>query len=172
MVSSNLLKKQKERHYYENDYRDAFNNSSKNNFEYDIVSPKTSKRIIDVLEGFDIYENKKSSDCYPDYKFPEIRWGDENEKSENPDLMSNEEIKNKFQLLSKEIKQRKKVVCMRCYQSGNRSTAFNIPFFYKGNEKWDENIPKKGKDAELGCIGCAWYDFAEWRKHLLYVLEK
>ncbi|WP_323737511.1 hypothetical protein PXD04_11385 (plasmid) [Methanosphaera sp. ISO3-F5] len=37
---------------------------------------------------------------------------------------------------------------------------------------WDEDIPKKGKAAELGCIGCAWYDFAEWRKHLLDVLEK
>ena len=29
------------------------------------------------------------------------------------------------------------------------------------------SIPKTGKDAEKGCVGCPWYDIAEWRKKLI-----
>ena len=130
-----------------------------------------NKRIIDLLEHIDIYEDKLSCDCIPDYKFPEIRW-DENTKTENPNSMTDKEIRNKFQLLTKESKQKKREVCRQCYQTGKRGIAFEIPYFYKGNEDWDSEIPIKGKDAELGCEGCAWYDFKEWRKHLLNDLEK
>ena len=138
---------------------------------YETWSPKLRKRIIDVLGNIDVYENKKCRSCLPDHKFSEIRW-DENTKSENPDSMTDEEIKSKFQLLTNQRNQEKREVCRQCYQSGKRGVAFGIPYFYKGDENWGENIPKKGKDAELGCIGCAWYDFAEWRKYLLDVLEK
>ena len=138
---------------------------------YETWSPKLRKRIINVLENIDIYENKKCRSCLPDHKFSEIRW-DENTKSKNPDSMTDEEIKNKFQLLTNQRNQEKREVCRRCYQTGKRGIAFGIPYFYKGDEFWDENIPKKGKDAELGCIGCAWYDFAEWRKHLLHILDE
>lgn len=31
---------------------------------------------------------------------------------------------------------------------------------------WDPNIPKRGKAAEAGCIGCPWYDIQEWRMKL------
>ena len=129
------------------------------------------KRIIEILGSIDIYEDKHSPNCLPDYKFPEIRW-DINMKSEDLDFMTNEEIKNKFQLLTKETKQQKREVCRRCYQTGKRGIAFDIPYFYKGNEYWDNEIPVKGKAAEVGCEGCAWYDFAEWRKHLLNVIER
>ena len=140
-----------------------------------IITPIDNKskyqRIIELLGSIDIYEDKESLDCLPDYKFPEIRW-DSNMKSDDLDLMTDEEIINKFQLLTKETKQQKREVCSHCYQTGKRGTAFDIPYFYKGNENWDSEIPVKGKDAERGCEGCAWYDFAEWRKHLLNVLEK
>ena len=138
---------------------------------YETWSPKLRKRIISVLGHIDIYENKKCRSCLPDHKFSEIRW-DENTKSENSDLMTDEEIKSKFQLLTNQRNQEKREVCRNCYQSGKRGVAFGIPFFYEGDDNWDDRIPKKGKDAEAGCIGCAWYDFAEWRKHLLDVLEK
>ena len=130
-----------------------------------------SKRITNVLGNIDIYEDKKSCDCIPDHKFPEIRW-DENTKSENPDSMTDEEIKSKFQLLTNQRNQQKREVCRQCYQTGMRGVAFGIPYFYKGDENWDVEIPEKGKTAELGCEGCAWYDFAEWRKNLLEVLQK
>ena len=130
---------------------------------------KLKKRIIEVLDSIDIYENKKSDTCIPDSKFPKIRW-DEDIKAENPDSMTDEEIKCKFQLLTKESKHKKRKICNNCYKTGKRGIAFDIPYFYKGNEDWDSEIPVKGKSAELGCKGCAWYDFAEWRKQLLNVL--
>lgn len=173
MFSSSILLENKKTNIYENKLtEDNIANSSSINSGYEKRSPKLRKRIINVLGNIDIYENKKSSDCYPDYKFPEIRWGDDNIKSKNLDMMSDEEIKNKFQLLTKDVKQRKKMICKQCYQSGKRNIAFDIPYFYQGDENWGEDIPKKGKDAELGCIGCAWYDFAEWRRQLIKILEK
>ena len=81
--------------------------------------------------------------------------------------MTDDEIKRKFQLLNKESQEKKREVCNHCFQTGKRGIAFDIPYFYKGNEDWDSEIPIKGKAAELGCEGCAWYDFAEWRKQLL-----
>ena len=170
--SSILLKNKKETKYYENEIvSDKVTNSLTIKSGVKTLTPKIIKRIIAVLGHIDIYEDKKSPDCFPDYKFPEIRW-DENTRLENIDLMSDEEIKSKFQLLNKEVLQRKKTVCQQCYQSGKRKFAFDIPYFYRGDVNWDKHIPKTGKAAELGCIGCAWYDFAEWRKHLLDVLEK
>lgn len=43
---------------------------------------------------------------------------------------------------------------------------FGIKYFYAGDENWNKHIPKIGKEAEKGCIGCAWYDIATWRKSL------
>ena len=100
-----------------------------------------------------MYENVKSPHCLPDHKFSEIRW-DENTKSENPDNMTDKEIQQKFQLLTNQRNQQKREICRKCYQTGKRGVIFGIPFYYKGNENWDESIPKTGKDAEKGCVGC------------------
>lgn len=133
---------------------------------YETWSPFLRKNIMKVLEDFDVYECKKSKSCLPDHKFSEIRW-DKDTKSENSDNMTDEEIRQKFQLLSNQINQKKREVCRICFQTGKRGIAYGIPYFYEGNEEWDSSIPKSGKEAERGCIGCAWYDFAEWRKHLI-----
>ena len=132
---------------------------------YETWSPSLRKRIIKVLGSIDIYENTFNANVLPDHKFSEIRW-DENVKSENSDLMSDAEIRAKFQLLTNQRNQQKREVCRTCFQTGKRGTAFGIPFFYKGGEDWDESIPKKGTEAEKGCIGCPWYDFEKWREEL------
>ena len=77
--------------------------------------------------------------------------------------LTNAEILNDFQLLSNQRNQQKREVCRTCYQSGNRGKMFGINFFYHGTELWDATIPKKGKAAEKGCIGCGWYDIQKWR---------
>lgn len=68
--------------------------------------------------------------------------------------------------------EQKREVCRNCYQTGKRGIIYGIPFFYEGTANWDTSIPKKGKDAEKGCIGCAWYDIERWRRELLKALEK
>tara|TARA_Y100000031_G_scaffold26225_1_gene28140 strand:- start:1491 stop:2438 length:948 start_codon:yes stop_codon:yes gene_type:complete len=132
---------------------------------YETWSPKLRKRIMETLNYYDFYEERRNKSLLPDHKFSEIRW-DENTKENNSDDMSEAEIKKKFQLLSNQRNQQKREVCRFCYQNNKRGCPFNIKFFYEGDEKWPENIPKKGKDAEKGCIGCGWYDLKEWKKKL------
>ena len=133
---------------------------------YETWSPKLRQRIIKVLGGIDVYENRALPSCLPDHKFSEIRW-DENVKETNDDNMSETEIRAKFQLLSNQRNQQKREVCRHCYQTGERGIIYGIPFFYKGSRMWDKNIPTKGKLAEKGCEGCPWYDIEKWRSELL-----
>lgn len=137
---------------------------------YETWSPALRKRIIQVLNSFDVYEAVSSPHCLPDHKFSEIRWDDDT-KTKNPDDMNDDEIRDKFQLLTNQRNQQKREVCRTCFQTGNRGIVYGIPFFYKGGLKWDQNIPPKGKEAEKGCIGCAWYDIAMWRKELLKKID-
>ncbi len=133
---------------------------------YEVWSPKLRKKIIEVLGGIDVYENKINPHVLPDHKFSEIRW-DEQTLGKNPDDMSDQQIKEKFQLLTNQRNQEKREVCRTCFQTGKRGKIFGIPFYYKGTGDWDKNIPQKGRAAEEGCIGCPWYDIERWRKELL-----
>ena len=138
---------------------------------YEMWSGNLRKRIVKVLGEIDVYENTKNSHCLPDHKFSEIRW-DKDTKSENLDTMTDDEIKNKFQLLTNQRNQQKREVCRNCYQTGRRGVIFGIPFYYYGSEKWDNSIPKRGKEAEKGCYGCPWYDIDLWRRKLLEIIQK
>lgn len=137
---------------------------------YETWSPALRKRIISVLESFDVYEAVYSPHCLPDHKFSEIRWDDAT-KAENPDTMSDDEIRQKFQLMTNQRNQQKREVCRNCFQTGERGTIYGIKYFYEGKLYWDESIPQKGKEAEQGCVGCPWYDIARWREHLLHALN-
>ena len=132
---------------------------------YETWSNYLRNRIINVFGKIDSYEGKIGHSLLPDHKFPEIRW-DENTLVNNSDNMSNDEIKEKFQLLSNQRNQQKREVCRNCYQSGKRGCPYGIKFFYEGNENWPSNVPKKGKSAEQGCIGCGWYDLKKWKDNL------
>ena len=138
---------------------------------YETWSPALRKRIIKVLGGVDVYEDTSATHCLPDHNFSEIRWDDDT-KAENPDTLTDMEIKAKFQLLSNQRNQQKREVCRNCFQTGKRGTIFGIPYFYEGGPEWDENIPKKGKEAEKGCIGCPWYDIETWRKKVINKLQE
>lgn len=137
---------------------------------YETWSPSLRKKIIRVLGGVDVYEAVANPHCLPDHKFSEIRW-DDSTKAENPDDMSDEEIRNKFQLLTNQRNQQKREVCRTCFQTGKRGTIYGIPYFYAGGPDWDASIPPKGKEAEQGCVGCPWYDIAEWRKQLIAAIK-
>ena len=124
-----------------------------------------------MLGQTDVYENVKSSNCLPDHKFSEIRW-DDNTKEKNPDEMTDEEIKEKFQLLSNQRNLQKREICRNCFQTGKRGVIFGIPYYYSGTDNWDDKIPPKGKEAEKGCYGCPWYDIALWRKKVKELIDK
>jgi len=138
---------------------------------YETWSPSLRKRIIKLLGSVDVYEKAVNPHCLPDHKFPEIRW-DENTKEENPENMSDSEIRQKYQLLTNQRNQQKREVCRTCYQTGKRGYPFGIKYFYAGTENWDASIPQKGKSAEQGCRGCGWYDMAKWREIVVEMLKK
>lgn len=131
---------------------------------YEVWSPIVRNRIISVLNSYDVYEAKsgKKDGLLPDHKFPEIRWSLETRRSSLNDL-TDEQIKKDFQLMSNQRNQQKREVCRNCYQTDIRGYPFGIKFYYMGNEIWSQDVPKIGKDAEIGCIGCGWYDMKQWR---------
>lgn len=135
---------------------------------YETWSAELRSKIITLLQAFDAYEGKvaKKEGLLPDHKFPEIRW-DADTKRQSLEDLSDEEIKNDFQLLSNQRNQQKREVCRSCYQTGKRGVIYGIPFFYSGDADWDSDIPKTGKDAEAGCVGCPWYDINKWREELI-----
>lgn len=140
---------------------------------YEVMSPAFKAKAISVMESINVYEFSKANKhgLLPDHKFPEIRW-DEETRAENPEEMPPEEIKEKFQLIDNQRNQQKREVCRKCFQTGNRGKLYGIDYFYKGDEKWPEDIPKIGKEAEKGCVGCGWYDIQKWRESLNELVNK
>lgn len=48
----------------------------------------------------------------------------------------------------------------------NGGYPFGIKYYYQGEQTWYSSIPRSGKAAEKGCLGCGWYDLETWRKSL------
>ncbi len=131
---------------------------------YEVMSPQFKEKVIKTLNGINVYEQSAANKqgLIPDHKFSEIRW-DDTTKAENSIEMEECEIIKKFQLLDNQRNQQKREVCRNCFQTGKRGIIYGINYFYAGDENWDSNIPKIGKDAEQGCVGCGWYDISTWR---------
>jgi hypothetical protein len=140
---------------------------------YETWSPELRQKIIKTLNSHDSFEAKtmKSESLLPDHKFPEIRW-DLDTKRDSLEDLTTEEIKNDFQLLSNQRNQQKREICRACFQTGKRGTIYGIEYYPKGGKDWDNKIPKRGKAAEKGCVGCPWYDIETWRKELSKILKK
>ncbi|MCX6382135.1 MAG: restriction endonuclease [Armatimonadetes bacterium] len=134
---------------------------------YEAWSPALRTRIINLLGRYDVYEGKAVNPhgLLPDHKFPEIRW-DSSTRREFIDDLTDDEIRNDFQLMTNQRNQQKREVCRTCYQTKKRGYPFGVRFFYTGGEDWGEAIPDSGADALQGCVGCGWYDMATWRSVL------
>ena len=134
---------------------------------YETFTPQFKARVIRLLKERNAFEARVTAKkaLIPDHKFSEVRWDDET-KAENSMEMTDEEVIQKFQLLDNQRNQQKREICRRCFQEGIRGTIYGIHYFYEGDENWNPSIPKVGKDAEKGCIGCPWYDIELWREML------
>jgi hypothetical protein len=140
---------------------------------YETFSKAFRIKSLKALNHLNAYEMSAANKAglLPDHKFPEIRW-DAETSNENPETMSEKEIQAKFQLLDNQRNQQKREVCRNCFQSGKRGVIFGIKYYYEGNENWNKDIPKIGKDAEKGCIGCGWYDISAWRNSLNKIINQ
>lgn len=140
---------------------------------YEIMSLAFKAKVIAVMEAVNVYELSSSNKhgLLPDHKFPEIRW-DEKTRAENPDEMSVAQIKEKFQLVDNQRNQQKREACRKCFQTGRRGKLYGLNYYYQGNENWNAEFPRVGKDAEKGCVGCGWYDIQKWRDSLNDFISK
>lgn len=134
---------------------------------YETFTPQFKARVIRLLKSRNAFEARVTNKKYliPDHKFSEVRWDDKT-KADNSNEMSDEDIIRKFQLLDNQRNQQKREICRQCFQTKVRGTIYGINYFYKGTEIWSGQIPEKGKEAEKGCEGCAWYDIELWRMKL------
>ena len=125
--------------------------------------PNTLKSRIKRLFAYTdaCFNNKypeSSSAFIIDHKFPATRWA----AGEDPNYvsMTDDEIREKFQLLTNQTNLQKDRYCDRCFQEGIRGDFFGIKWYPEGDDKW------RGANAsdENGCKGCPWYDLALWKK--------
>lgn len=139
------------------------------------ISSALQARILNYYNNIDVIEQRQRADheLVVDHRFPMERWGAA--ETHNPDDMSEDDIKKKFQLLKKDdagnhnlLKSR---ACERCIATGKRGFPLGIKFYYDGSEEWPADCPQSGPDAERGCVGCGWYDFATWREALNRQIE-
>ena len=132
------------------------------------IPPKLIARILAEYQYTDVIEQRVRArhELVIDHRFPMERWG-QNEPP-NPSDMSSRDLRKKFQLLKKDAAGNhnllKSRACERCIVSNKRGTPFGIQFWYEGDENW--TAAPRGPEAEAGCVGCGWYDFAIWRTKL------
>lgn len=124
------------------------------------ISKKLQKKIKTVLPLKDACFGSQhpAAELIIDHKFPSSRWV--NGETINENSMTDEEIRNKFQLLTNQTNLQKERYCKRCVLEGIRGDFFGIKWFYSGDEKWQGS----SKADQKGCVGCCWYDLEEWKE--------
>ena len=96
-----------------------------------------------------------------DHRKPRIRW-DEPEDFDYEN-MTDEEIREYFQILSGKNNLLKSRKCEKCVETGKRPPFFGIDFYYEGNENYEDH---------LGCEGCGWYNPHEWRTAVNEIVDQ
>lgn len=143
--------------------RKAANNEKR--FSISVSLQNKIKTVLPLKDAcFDV--SLPASELIIDHKFPSSRWvvGE----TVNETNMSEEEIRNKFQLLTNQTNLQKERYCKRCVASGKRGDFFGIEWFYEGDENWNGT----SKADENGCIGCCWYDLELWKKKFNKILKE
>lgn len=132
------------------------------------IDEATKARIISVLgykdAVFDVIRTAR--EFVIDHKFPSQRWNCV--ESKNHSNMSEQEIRNKFQLITNQTNMLKSRFCDDCVKTENRATFMGISWYHTGGSKW------KGEAMgnEAGCKGCPWYDIDLWRTKAAEKLSK
>lgn len=113
------------------------------------IDKKSRDRTLAVLEGRDAFTGASiSSTPEIDHKVPWTRL----EKDIDIRNLSDNEIKENFQLLTREHNLLKDRMCAMCKTNGIRPPFFEIEYWYQGDEHYNGS-----------CVGCGWYDGVAWR---------
>lgn len=122
------------------------------------IKPKTRERILQLLENKDAFtDGGITSVAEIDHKEPWTRL----DKDVDANTLSDEEIKEHYQLLTREHNLLKDRACAVCKKDNIRPPLFGIDFWYEGGQEYNGT-----------CVGCGWYDGREWRKQLNKILKE
>lgn len=122
------------------------------------ITPASRKRTLKLFDNRDAFTGASiSSVAEIDHKIPWTRL----EVDIDISSLSDEEIKEHFQLLTREHNLLKDRACGYCKLNNIRPPFLEIPFWYDGD-----------KHYRGSCVGCGWYDGVEWRKKITDQLNK
>lgn len=116
------------------------------------IDGKTRKRILNIFDNRDAFTGGSiSSTAEIDHKVPWTRL----ENDIDATVLTEEQIKEHFQLLTREHNLLKDRACGYCKLHNKRPPFLEIPFWYEGDSVY------RGS-----CVGCGWYDGKKWREEL------
>lgn len=127
------------------------------------ISDYVKRRAKEIYGYIDEYTLRiePAKDLQLDHRLPQVRW--KTSESSNP-APSDEEIKEKFMLLTEENNLLKSRYCEACKKTNIRANGYrDIEFWYFGDKYYDEKI---------GCEGCFWYNPSKWRTELNKAIKK
>lgn len=129
------------------------------------ISKKMKERILQVLGMRDVFFNstRPVNEFVIDHKFPSQRWV--REETDNSNL-TDDDIRDKFQLLTNQSNMLKSRLCDSCCRTGKRPDFLGVKWFYSGGEDWIES-----NEPGSGCFGCPWYDLDRWKNEVCKKLK-
>lgn len=122
------------------------------------ITPKQRKRVLDLLDERDAFSGAKiTSTAEIDHKVPWSRLDQDIDIAQ----LTDEQIQEHFQLLTREHNLLKDRACQHCIQTLKRPPFFGISFWYEGDDLYQGT-----------CVGCGWYDGQMWRSRLNEFIKK
>lgn len=122
------------------------------------IDSKSRKRILDILGGRDAFSGASiASTPEIDHKIPWTRLAEDYDVK----AMTDDQIRQAFQLLTREHNLLKDRMCDKCKKTDIRPPFFGISYWYQGNQSYNGS-----------CVGCGWYDGVAWREDVNDKLNK
>lgn len=122
------------------------------------ISGKSRERVLTLLGGRDAFTGGSiSSTPEIDHKTPWTRMDGDLDIRQ----LSDAQIKQHFQLLTREHNLLKDRMCGKCKLENIRPPFLGIRYWYYGDERYTGT-----------CEGCGWYDGAKWREEINKVVRK
>ena len=121
------------------------------------IDSKTRARILKLLDMTDAFSGASiTSTPEIDHKIPWTRLVSDIDASR----LSDREVKEHFQLLTREHNLLKDRMCGFCKLNNRRPPFLGINFWYEGDGQY------KGS-----CVGCGWYDGIKWKEEINKLLR-
>ena len=121
------------------------------------IDPKTRARILKLLEMTDAFSGASiTSTPEIDHKIPWTRLVSDVDASK----LNDREVKEHFQLLTREHNLLKDRMCGSCKLNNIRPPFLGINYWYEGDKHYTGS-----------CIGCGWYDGIKWKEEINKLLK-